>query len=82
MVDEMRQVGKQDTHTSKSRVGAERKQSTTNPAWKGGTPSEGYKISKMEKLEGSRKERALGSGRKVKDLMDSQLLIQAWTRRI
>lgn len=50
MVDEMRQVGKQDTHTSKSRVGAERKQSTTNPAWKGGTPSEGYKISKMEKL--------------------------------
>lgn len=58
----MRQVRKQDTHTSKSRAGAERKQSTTNPAWEGGTPSEGHKISKMEKLHDSRKERALGSG--------------------
>lgn len=73
----MRQVGKQDTHTSKSRAGAERKQSTTNPAWKGGTPSEEHKISKMEKLHGSRKERALGSGRKMKDFMGGQLLIQA-----
>lgn len=50
MVDEMRQVGKQDTHASISRVGAERKQSTTNPAREGATPSKGYKISKMEKL--------------------------------
>lgn len=73
----MGQVGKQDTHTSKSRVGAERKQRTTNPAWEGGTPSKGHKISKMEKLYGSRKERALRSGRKMKDLMGGQLLMQA-----
>jgi len=46
-------------------------------------PSEGYKQKKMEKLSnGSRKERLLGSGRKVKELMGGQSLIQGQTARI
>lgn len=43
----------------------------------GRKPSEGYKQRKMEKLSyGSRKDRAVGSGRKVKELMGGQSLIQ------
>lgn len=81
MVDEMREAGKQDTHPSKSCVGGERKQSTTNPVWEGGTvSSEGYKVSKMEMFYCSREARALGNGIKVTDPMGGQLVIQARTR--